>query len=65
MDLSAKLKNTQRAQRQRHQSSEYHRTKKGDREGQRARKSEEAHFYVLWILKDKHQYDDQDQQCRK
>ncbi len=62
MDLSAKLKDSNRTQRQCHECAENHRAKQRHREGQRAREREEAHLYVLRILKHKYQDHDQDDQ---
>ena len=65
MDLFAKLKDANRAQRQRHECTQNHRAKECHREGKRARECEKAHLYVLRILQHKDQDDDQDDQYGK
>jgi hypothetical protein len=65
MDLSAKLKDANRAQCQRHECTQNHRAKECHRERKRARECEKAHLYVLRVLKYKDQDDDQDDQDGK
>ena len=65
MNLSTKLKDANRTQRERHECTQNHRAKECHREGERASEREEAHPYVLRILKHKDQDHDQDDQCGK